>query len=395
MNRRILTFTVLILIALVALSFAFVRKGERALVDFKVYYQAGERFLAGEGLYRASDGHYQFKYLPVSAALFAPLACLPYQAARFVWMLLVAAALVGVVWLSWRLLPRDCSPPRWVVVVTVLVMLKYYLRELELGQANAVVVVLLLAALAYLRNTRERLSGALFAVAIALKPYALIFLPYLVLKKLPRVWTTCCAVTIVLLLLPIFRYGPAAGWTLLGDWWHTVSGSTPQLLTNPDNVSVFGALAKWLGPDQLGVFLAAGGSALAIGGFFLWAMFRPLPVGDGESAWFATFTESAVLLVLIPLLSPQGWDYVFLGATPGIMLLLSRFGNFGGVRKGLSVAVLAVVGLSIYDLLGRSLYRAFMDASILTVCFVVIVGLLIQLRAESKTVDKTAPGSVP
>ena len=30
-----------------------------------------------------------------------------------------------------------------------------------------------------------------------------------------------------------------------------------------------------------------------------------------------------MLLLLIPLLSPQGWDYVFLIGTPGVMLLLN------------------------------------------------------------------------
>jgi len=274
-------------------------------------------------------------------------------------------------------------------------MLRYYLRELELGQANALVTVLLLGGLFFLRKSKERLSGALFALAFALKPYALIFLPYLIMKKLPRVWITACAGTLVLLLLPMLRYGSAAGWALLGDWWHAVSGSTPHLLTNPDNVSLFGALAKWFGPEQPGMFLAAGGTAMIIGGFFLWSMFRPLPPSSGDSAWSATIAESSILLILIPLLSPQGWDYVFLGATPGIMLLLSRFGGFGRVRKVLLAAVLAVVGLSVYDLMGRDLYSAFMNASVLTVCFVVIAALLIQLRAGSKTVDKTAPGNVP
>ena len=34
--------------------------------------------------------------------------------------------------------------------------------------------------------------------------------------------------------------------------------------------------------------------------------------------------EASLLLLLIPLLSPQGWDYVFLIGTPAVMLLINE-----------------------------------------------------------------------
>ena len=40
---------------------------KRQTPDLEVYWRAGVRAAAGEPLYRASDGHYQFKYLPAFA----------------------------------------------------------------------------------------------------------------------------------------------------------------------------------------------------------------------------------------------------------------------------------------------------------------------------------------
>ena len=45
----------------------------REMADFEVYWTAAERARAAEPLYRAQDGHYQFKYLPAFALGLTPL----------------------------------------------------------------------------------------------------------------------------------------------------------------------------------------------------------------------------------------------------------------------------------------------------------------------------------
>jgi hypothetical protein len=47
-----------------------------------------------------------------------------------------------------------------------------------------------------------------------------------------------------------------------------------------------------------------------------------------------------------------------------------------------ALAALATIGLSVYDLIGRSAYTAFMAASIVTVCYFVVTGALCALRAR-------------
>jgi hypothetical protein len=88
------------------------------------------------------------------------------------------------------------------------------------------------------------------------------------------------------------------------------------------------------------------------------------------------------LLTAIPFLSPQGWDYVLLLATPAVMLLAAYEHRLPGSARWLTLAALAGVGLSIYDLMGRTAYHAFMNASGITLCFFVVIAALTLLRAR-------------
>ena len=91
------------------------------------------------------------------------------------------------------------------------------------------------------------------------------------------------------------------------------------------------------------------------------------------------------MLLLIPLLSPQGWDYVFLIGTPAVMLLINEAeGLPRGIRYA-TFAAIAIAGLTIYDLVGRDLYSTFMRLSIVTVCVIVEVAALATLRSVSYT----------
>ena len=67
-------------------------------------------------------------------------------------------------------------------------------------------------------------------------------------------------------------------------------------------------------------------------------------------------------------------------ATPGVLLIINRFSRLALVwRVGAGIA-LATVGLSLYDVLGRRAYAAFMATSAMTVCALVIVLTLWRLR---------------
>src|ERR1700752_154222 len=63
----------------------FVYKAAPKMPDFEVYWKAASRADQAEPLYRESDGHFVFKYLPAFAVLAIPLAALPRDRAEIIW----------------------------------------------------------------------------------------------------------------------------------------------------------------------------------------------------------------------------------------------------------------------------------------------------------------------
>ena len=112
--------------------------------------------------------------------------------------------------------------------------------------------------------------------------------------------------------------------------------------------------------------------------------------GDGRIDKWETFEggmlktadtlEACLLLLLIPLLSPQGWDYVFLIATPAVMLLIDELPSLPRGLRYATIASIVVVALSIFDLMGRAAYSTFMRLSVITVLMLVQYAALVTLR---------------
>ncbi|MCP4685231.1 MAG: DUF2029 domain-containing protein, partial [bacterium] len=298
-----------------------------------------------------SDGHYKFKYFPVSALFFSALGWLPLAAAKYIWLLVVSSAVGGLLWISQKLLGADARNTRLAVVLTGLILARFYIRELELGQVNAVIALTLAGATWFMIRSRPCLAGLLIGLAIALKPHALIFLPYLAIRREWRGCLTAIGVLVGAMLLPVLRYGPQGFLDLLVSWKNTVSGSTPALLTNPDNVSIFGAWAKWLGPEPSTSSMIIAGTVLALLGIaaviYSWRVLTETVPERIRSRALAV--EGSILLMLIPLLSPQGWDHVFLAATPGVLILLTSWGQLERWKRWVLGVDLAVIGLTIYD----------------------------------------------
>ena len=79
-------------------------------------------------------------------------------------------------------------------------------------------------------------------------------------------------------------------------------------------------------------------------------------------------------------MSPQGWDYVLLLATPAVVCLVDRWREFPrSWQWGLGLA-LALMCLSNFDLLGRELYGRFMALSIISVCALIVAVALVGAR---------------
>src|SRR5258708_9901569 len=159
-------------LALVSLIAVFTTRISRKMPDFDVYRTAGARAFAAEPLYRADDGHFQFKYLPAFAIFAAPLSLAPAAAAKGAWFALSAILMLVLLALSLRALPEIRRPPAVLLVITFLAMAKFYAHELVLGQVNLLFAVLVVLAMVWMRRGLHAAPGLLLALAVLVNPYA-------------------------------------------------------------------------------------------------------------------------------------------------------------------------------------------------------------------------------
>jgi len=373
-----------LLLSLVLLSFLalFVIRINKEMADFQVNYTAGARLSWGESLYRTEDGHYQFKYPPFAAMLYLPLALLGLPAAKAVWFALVLLASGGAFYLSFRLASDTKEGTGWLAALPFLVLGRYFFREIQLGQINALLTFLLLVMTGLLvtaekkRSPRSEMWAGLFwGLAVALKPYALIFLPYLVLKRKARPLVSGAVFLVLAFLMPAFYYGLAGNVTVHKEWIKTLSQSTPRLLTSQDNASLLAMLAKWTGRPHLSVQLWA--ACLVLLGGFLFYIIR-----KGRTQENPVPLDCALLLLFIPLISPLGWDYTFLSSVLAVSLIAHHYFDFPVAGRVFLSIVSLIVPLSLYDVLGRRVYAQFMSLSVITVCFLVLAGYAAALRLK-------------
>jgi Glycosyltransferase family 87 len=364
-------FAALALVAAVAYDVRIAR----AMPDFAVYHVAAARALDAEPLYRVEDGHYQFKYLPAFAFAMAPFALLDREPAKIVWYGLSVVVLVAFIRWSVRTLPQRRLPISTLTWLTVALMAKFYAHELTLGQSNILLGAVLMRGLLELDANRKAVAGLLVGLAVFVKPYAVLFVPWLTGTQGIAATMACGVVILGGLALPAAAYGWSGNLDLLAAWYRTVTESTAPNLLNPDNVSLASMWAKWIGAGSTAGMLAIVSTATLLGAALaVW-------LGRGRFAK-PDYLEIALLLLVVPLLSPQGWDYVLLLGTPAVVCAVDRWREMSTPWRVFTAAALVVMGLTIFDVMGRALYSRFMALAAISVCAICVVVVLAHLRRE-------------
>jgi hypothetical protein len=86
--------------------------------------------------------------------------------------------------------------------------------------------------------------------------------------------------------------------------------------------------------------------------------------------------------MLVPLVSPQGWDYVLLLAAPAVVCLITHVRDLPRWCAAAVAISMTTIGLTLYDVMGRTAYHAFMMASGITLCTFVLIAALTALRGR-------------
>jgi hypothetical protein len=365
-----------LVIVVFALAFYLQLRHKRDLVDFQVYRTAASRALAAEPLYRADDEHWQFKYLPAFAFAMAPFAVMRPEVARVVWFTMSVGLLVAFLRLCAGAVPEPRLSRSQLVWITALLLGKCFVKDLIFGQTNVLLGLISMAALLAARRHRPAAAGALVALAVFVKPYALILVPWLALALGLPALAGFAAALAAGLALPIATYGWHGNLNLLTGWYRTVTDTTAPNLFDPENISFTTMWAKWIGATRAAhlLGLATTVAAMAMVGA-AGLMRRRVRQPD--------YLEFGLLLLLVPLISPQGWDYVLLLGTPLVMCLIDRWALLPLAWRLPVGTSLLVIGFTIFDLIHRALYVELMHLSAISVAALVCAACGLYLRQRA------------
>jgi hypothetical protein len=148
------------------------------------------------------------------------------EVAEVTWFTLTWAMAVAFVRLSLYALPDRRLSSRVLMWLTALLCGKFLFKELAFGQFNLPVGLLMVGAVIAAQQGRRLTSGVAVAAGVFVKPYALVWVPWLA-RTIG--WRSLVSFTLVMaagLVLPAVSYGWGGNLTLLHEWYRTVTETT-------------------------------------------------------------------------------------------------------------------------------------------------------------------------
>ena len=235
--------------------------------DLTVFLRGAEAIQSGEHLYNVTNARgWNYMYLPLLAILLTPFTQLPLLVNTGIWYILSIASLIGMFYLSARLV-QDRRVGRRATLLAALFFLPPLLEVMTRGQIDGIISFFAIAVLSLYLNKKVVWAGILlsFVVALKISPLA----PLLVLFIVKREWKMCIAFFLGLFFFvwvyPTVCLGADRNWVLLTQWDSIMNSAVSNLgyksplwtqLVSPfaeDNQSLYAVFTRWFWPSEAGL----------------------------------------------------------------------------------------------------------------------------------------------
>lgn len=377
--NRLLIFVVLFsIVSLLADLF----NSRFSMIDFEVYYRAANRILVGGELYGIeSDGHYLFHYSPNAGVFFIPFTWLKLNHSKYVyWLFISLIFYYGTKLFSslvYKISNHSISKKNqdWIIICSLLAVLTHVHLELHLGQINLLLLVIYMTLAHCLYNDRRIFFSILLSMSIFIKPFGLIFIPYLIVKKRYKEMSLSIFFLILLSFLPILFYHTFESYfELYTSWYRELNTelNAKQNILSPNNHTIFSVVARFtplkhiLINDTSRVIYQLT-LLLSIGLLLL----RFIKYNTSNSDMLS---EMVILIGLIPLLAFTN-DNAFLFVLPMIIYLAFNSHLMGLKAKSLFVIACLLIGANIYELVGKEVMLYLSSISIYSFGAIILIGL--------------------
>src|SRR5262249_55401887 len=207
---------------------------------------------------------------------------------------------------------RELSPIT--IAIPIILAARFIGNNIEHGQINLVVLALCVWAVVDAREARPMRSGLMLAIAVLIKPFAILVAWYLLLRRKWPCLLWASAAIVVLFVLPILVFGISGALEQTSDYLRSVASMTDryrEMLTNQSAVSAIARLFIRLEGEPrssaLPFWIGMGLEMLLIGAVSISAM-RGFE-SDDEIA--ADRLPLAGTFCLIPGFAPISWKSYF------------------------------------------------------------------------------------
>ena len=213
--------------------------GRFLLGDFRVYYTATANFISGGPVYMVSfyNGMGFYKYSPATLFFFLPYVCFPFKTASIIHFFILGVAY----WYTFVIISKliteyfftgNLKHEVWLIFIAFCCILIHFAREMYIGNINIILLMLCCLSIRNFLSGKDLQGGILLGIMVLAKPYLLILLLPLFLRKKwnAMIWlglTTACG-----LIIPFIFPGPVISINMYSDWIKSIlmhSGDFPGM----------------------------------------------------------------------------------------------------------------------------------------------------------------------
>ena len=287
-----------------------------------------------------------FSYPPAMMFIMLPLASVPLYVARLAWLVLLIVAIGLGMWLVARTLRSGLLITLCMVFLAV--TFHPIRNTLDLGQVNAVIFLFLALFYALYRQGRDTTAGVILGVMTALRFHPGFLILYLFWRQEFRPALVALATACVVSLLALFAFGIDQSVI----YFTQVAPKFSTALVSIENHSLAGFLATvgremgFSAPDQI---VSSSWTARIAAGLVLTATVLLLSRATQPRHSRTATLEFALILVMIPLATPNTWINHLVTIIPSLWILfddLVKDENPRGIlRPCLAVAATIMIGV--------------------------------------------------
>lgn len=388
--------------------------------DYRIYIAAGRvmveekanPFLAADMVETEPDGiitpHAQYRYAPIFGIALYPISLLPKQLYIFIWLFFNAFLLYKTILLFQHFFKGLPSINSWLApaaILSLILGIRFWGQNLQLGQTTIILVFLSVYALYLSLQKKSLLAGLMLSLAFITKIMPIVLIGYFIYRKDFKTPLYTLLFSAILILLPALLVGFDYNNFLVQEWYGIINPAnkeyTLETKTGIYNLSAFIYAYFTEMPDEkisgnrnilsLTYESAAIITNILRGTLILFTLyFMKLKPFTLTETYNQSFWEFGYICMAFPLVFPAQNKYSFYYIFPALFFisvyLVSQYKNGKGLR-GIPKRIL--IPLAIYfitttlsssNIIGRYLYDQTQFYKIITFGMLALLFAYVQIK---------------